>query len=537
MAGSSAKQALLLCGTAAVSSVASGSASAPQRQVMLAERASLSTTVTRQTCDVPVSIARRPQHLQQIVNQLRGGSQDEVTDDSYTPRNETSVKNKPKKKKTRSKKAEPSTTPDNQSTSASSQSPGEPTLKATETKKPSTLPSAVLEILKQDDYYEILGLHRASKDTITERAITKAYRRRCVLTHPDKTNGDRRAFDKVAEAYNVLSDPQKRAVYDRYGKAGLEQGAAAAGGGGFASADEFFQSFFGGTGPSFFGAPPPQQRARRNRTIRYQMEVSLEDLYKGMTQSIQIGAGGGSPLKKTVSVDIPRGAQDGQAIRLSGEIDFETTEAPGDLIFQLKQRPHLVFTRKGHDLAVIINISLQEAVCGVKRSISHVSGERLVIGSARKNGGSGDPVLIQTGDVHVLKGKGMPKDKLGASFGDLYVQYQVDLPSMKHDLTEEERVELKRLLCKLEGIRVDDGKAFDESKIQYFQPAKASDFGYASGSPPPLTPDEEDFHHDDGASGNPFSPRSFFYSSSNGREFPFGFPFEREGDDVQCRQM
>lgn len=529
MAGSAAtKQALLLWGATATTATETASvAGIPLPVVYNSAR----------VCEAPTKCIKTSSALSGL-EQLRGGSLDDANNKSDK---KATSKQSPKRKKSRSKKSSNKAANADESASASETASTEsPSSKTSNAKSTSPLPTIIQEILQKEDYYEILGLHRDQKASITERAIQKAYRRRCVVTHPDKTNGDRRAFDKVAEAYHVLSDADKRAVYDRYGKAGLEHGAAGAGRGSFASsADELFQSFFGGHGggggPSFFGAPMPPQRPRRNRTVRYQLEVSLEDLYKGVGQSIQIGEGGGSPLRKTVTVDIPRGAVNGQSICLSGEIDFDTTEAPGDLIFLLKQRQHPLFTRKGHDLAVIMTISLQEAVCGVKRTIQHLNGEQLVIGSARNHHKADDPVRIQTGDVHVLKGKGMPKNKLGTSFGDLYVQYQVELPDMKHDLTEKERTELTRLLDKLEGKR--PSRRVDESKLQYCEPSKASDFGHASGSPPPLSQDDEHLDQDE-AGGNPFARRSFFYSSSNGREYPFGFPFENESSqDAQCRQM
>jgi DnaJ-class molecular chaperone len=532
MAGSTTKQALLLWGAATTGSIVSAASN---------NMGPLSA----------VSVSHVPRETQLSSSSLgalsfRGGSLEDAinTSDNKTKlKKESKSEQKNKKKKNRSRKTDKdqdqqssSSDADPDAASSSSSHPGkaEPSIKpnSSSNKKPPPPSAIVQEILKQDDFYEILGLNRELKTSITERAIQKAYRRRTLLTHPDKTNGDRRAFDKVAEAYQVLSDSKQRAVYDKFGKAGLEHGSnVGMGGSAFASADDFFQSFFGNTGASsFFGAPQPQQRAQRNRTVRYQLEVSLEDLYRGVSQSIQINAGGNSPLRKTVSVDIPKGAQEGHSIRLSGEVDFDTTQAPGDLLFWLKQRPHPIFTRKYHDLAVTMSISLQEAVCGVKRGIPHLSGELLVIGSARNT--QGEPVVIQNGDVHVLKGKGMPKDKLGTSFGDLYVQYEVGLPNAKLLLTNEERAELSRLLNKLEG-KGGDPAPVDEDKVQYSQPAKASDFGRASGIPPPVSHDDDTLHHDDDISGSPFSRRGFFASASS----PFGFPFEQDGDNVQCQQM
>lgn len=445
-------------------------------------------------------------------------------------------------------------------------------------------PPVVEEILQEEEYYKILGLTQQQARNHPS-AIKKAYRKRCVQTHPDKTGGDRRAFDKVAEAYEVLSDDSKRQIYDRFGKRGLQQQDGAAGGhhfSGFAHAEDLFRSFFGHRGANS-NNNPFYQAFRRNRTVRYQLEVTLEDLYQGMKRTVLVAPPDGSHAttttttsNKRVQVDIPRGALHGQSIVLPGEMDFDESDTPGDLIFLLKQRPHTVFTRKGHDLAMTVRISLQEAICGVTRTIQHLNGRPIVIGSARqrqrqhynKNNGTDndddddvdDPVLIQTGDVHVLKGQGMPKDAQGMSYGDLYVQYQVEMPktvkSSSHCLTSEERQELGRLLDKLEGKRKTTSMTTpatkDDSKIQYLQKASLSDFGRASGKPhyfsraaqdtDPTTMEDND--DDDLASG--FSPfggggrRGFFYSSSGTAPF-FGMgpddAFDEDDGNVQCRQM
>lgn len=425
-------------------------------------------------------------------------------------------------------------------------------------------------ILKSEDYYDILGLPRGEEN---ENRIKKNYRRRAVRVHPDKTGGDRRAFDKLAEAYDVLLDGEKRSVYNRFGKAGLDP--TKGGAGMTASAEDLFRSFFGG-GP--FGQTRQQQQPRANRTLRYQLEVTLEDLYRGFTRRVTVKAptmmGGWhyNPYEedksKEVEVSIPRGSHAGQSIVLSGEMDFDSKDSPpGDLVFQIHQRPHKTFTRKGHDLAIELKISFQEAVCGCTRTIRHLDGRELILESAKhkihssvdKDGDeeSTPSFYIQTGDVHVLKGQGMPKDAQGNEFGDLYVQYQVELPksgSTEH-LTTSERIELARLLEKLEkgpshhhlhaphfGHKKKSPKAGGANHYT-LERASVRDFGRASGPVPTF----EDDHHDDSHNRHhhqfPFGAgthRQFFWSSSGSGRSPFFGQennFDTDDENVQCRQM
>ena len=425
----------------------------------------------------------------------------------------------------------------------------------------------VQEILRQDDYYQILGLSKSS--SLDSTAIQKAYRRRCVVTHPDKMDGDRRAFDKVSEAYNVLIDEDKRQIYDRFGKEGVKN-QEQYGSAGMSSAEDMFRSFFGGSGRSPFSQG--RQAPRRNRTVRYQLEVTLEDLYQGRVKSVLVAPPEPqnpffpsrqreSSRSKRVEVHIPRGGQDGQAIVMSGEMDWDTDSAPGDLVFGLHTRPHKQFVRKGYDLAMTIELRCAEAVSGqFTRTITHLDGRELYIGMKHSQDiedwdegltKKSSVTSIQPGQVQVIKGQGMPKDELGTSFGDLYVIYKVKLPEPRGSLTDDERAELKRLLDKLEGIdSAGETGLAPRHPVVDMEPAALSDFGVASGTPPPVT--ENDF--EDGASDG-FSPfghagrsSSFYFSSSGSNAGPFfgmrqGFGFDDgphgEGSDenVQCRQM
>lgn len=296
---------------------------------------------------------------------------------------------------------------------------------------------------------------------------------------------------------------------------------------------------------SFFGPGGSQQQPFRsqNHTVRYQLEVTLEDLYNGLTKSILVEQPANGK-RKSVQVHIPRGMASGESVILSGEMDHVEDATPGDLVFLLSQRQHPVFTRKGHDLAIEMEITLSEAICGVQgRTIRHLDGRVLTVSSARHNLKDGPPVLIQTGDVHVLKGEGMPKrGEQEGEFGDLYVQYKVEMPSSQavSRLSPEERDQLGDLLERLEGKHAPKrDKKGESAEPCLLQKASVSDFGRASG---PFRTEKPEHTSD-----RPFAgARSFYWSSSTGGN-PFGGGFfggnphgsdDSEGaDNVQCQQM
>ena len=395
----------------------------------------------------------------------------------------------------------------------------------TESEKQPTTDPFLESLVVEQDYYAILGVSK----TATDSQIKKAYRKRAVRTHPDKTNGDRRAFDKVSEAYTILSDETKRPLYDRFGKKGLEQQQQSGGFPAGRGADEFFRHFFG-----------QQHHVPRNRTVRYQLEVSLEDLYKGMTQSILIEQPNG---RKKVQVHIPKGTASGESIVLSGEMDEHADATPGDLVFILQQQPHAEFTRKGHDLAMELSITLNEAVGGVDREITHLDGRKLVLRSARS---IHDTALwIQTGDVHVLKGEGMPKRNSAScdDFGDLYVQFRVEMPKATSvdRLSVDERAQLQTLLQKLEGTK--PTPLHDDIPVRTMKKARLSEFGSASG--PFRVHQDDHVHHGDDDHGTS-SRNAFYWSSGGGGGFGNAHPFfggsrsgdgKDDGSNVQCQQM
>jgi DnaJ-class molecular chaperone len=452
----------------------------------------------------------------------------------------------------------------------------------------------VQEILQaKDDYYAVLGLEKnnARPGFPTETDITKAYRKRALQTHPDKTGGDRSAFDLVAKAYEVLGDTDKRALYDRYGVEGLEAGHR----GGMSGQPTSFHDFFTAM---FQQQQQGHESTSKNRTRRYQLQVSLEDLYRGVTQEVFVTAPGSKYARngKTIPVTVPRGTVNGQPIRLDGAMDFDTTDQPGDLIFIVTQVPHPIFTRKNHDLAMELTISLEEALCGFERSIPYLAegdSNTILVASALSKGDNDNssPVAIASGDAHVLRGKGFPKSPQADpedpdSYGDLYIQFRVEGIRQKQPLTMEERQELRYLLEKLQGKRtkkprhrkfkknrqsLDDKEASgssstdqDESaknkmknkndaSIHRLIPGKISDFGRATGTAR-IQRDEHESEDEyfESRAGHPFGTgASTFFQSNSGdgrtRGFYFGNtsanPFFGGGgpDDndaqSQCQQM
>ena len=384
-----------------------------------------------------------------------------------------------------------------------------------------TVSAAAVAAANTTCFYKVLGIERSA----TQQQITKAYRRKSLQTHPDKNNGDRTEYDAIREAYDCLGDEDKRRIYDRYGKDGVNHSSFAAG----TSASDVFRSFFHGSGRGSSHGP-------RQRSMKYQLEVTLEDLYVGLDRNIAI-AQPGAP-NKTVHVHVDRGSHDGQRIVLPGEIDFLPNVVPGDVIFILSQRPHKTFTRKGDDLAIRIDVTLDEALSGFRRTIQHLDGRDVTLVLDPKSANSRP---IQKGSIRVVSECGMPLRGRPGRFGDLYIEFDVKIPSNFSRLTEAEQTQLATLLRKAvgnedESIKKKRSGEKDSNDIRYLQTGSASNFGKNS---------ESSFHYDDHSyvdddfedEFNPFSNvfgggngyRSFSYTNFGGTS--------GDGSNVQCQQM
>jgi len=325
--------------------------------------------------------------------------------------------------------------------------------------------------VKFQDYYEVLGVER---DATPER-IKKAYRKLALKWHPDKHQGDEREeaearFKQASEAYEVLSDPEKRARYDRFGEdwehgqefdPGPERRTMSreefertfGGAGGFS---DFFQEVFGDQFRGDFGGRPGRHGRYRFRgaDVRAELSLPVSEALRGGKRSFQIAAQatcptcGGTghvqrhvcptcaglgqvPHAKTVELTIPREARDGLTLRLEGlgEAGHDGGEA-GDLFLTLRLEDDARLRVQGDDLESDVTVTPWQAELGGQVDV------RTAVGVATVK----VPAGSRSGRRLRLGGQGLPKK--GGGRGDLYVRLLLDLP---RELTEEQRELLRSL--------------------------------------------------------------------------------------------
>jgi DnaJ-class molecular chaperone len=297
------------------------------------------------------------------------------------------------------------------------------------------------------DYYSILGVPR----TASEKEIKRAFRRLARQHHPDVNPGNEEAarrFKEINEAHEVLSDPDKRRKYDKYGDQWMHadrieemqrQGFGVGGNGGvrFETAD------FGGMGgmgdilQDLFGGGMGGARRRGGRTggfgtmaadVEAAVEITLEEAYNGARRTIAVPGAG---QQRRIEVDIPRGVDTGSRVRMAGAVS-QSKGAGGDLYLNVTVRPHPVFKREGDDLRTEVAVPLYDALLGGEAQVPTLKGTRLALRI---------PPETQNGKTFRLSGQGMPR--MGASgYGDLYAQVKVVLPA---NLSEQERQALEQL--------------------------------------------------------------------------------------------
>ena len=345
------------------------------------------------------------------------------------------------------------------------------------------------------DYYEVLGVDRGA----SEADIKKAYRRVAMKYHPDRNPDDPDAEDKfkeASEAYEVLSDKQKRGAYDQFGHDAVN-GGGGAGGAGFGNFSDIFGDVFGDI---FGGGRGGRSGPRRGSDLQYNMDMSLEDAVTGVTREIRIptlvncdtcdGSGtkkGSSPVNcstcggsgqvrmtqgffqvqqtcpqcrgqgkiitdpcddchgagrveetKTLSVKIPAGVDTGDRIRLSGEGEAGPDGGPpGDLYVQVVVREHDIFKRDGRNLYCEVPISFVDAALGGELEVPTLSGRvKLKV-----------PAETQTGKLFRLRGKGVASVR-GGGPGDLLCRAVVETPV---NLNARQKELLRELQEDLEG--------------------------------------------------------------------------------------
>lgn len=338
----------------------------------------------------------------------------------------------------------------------------------------------------KQDFYEILGVDKNA----TAAEIKKAYRKKAIEHHPDKNPGDAKAeelFKKAAEAYEVLSDPDKRARFDQFGHAAFEGGGF--GGGGmnmediFSQFGDIFGSAFGGGFSGFGGFSGGGQRRVKGSNLRIRVQLSLEEVANGVEKKVKVkrklqaagvtyktcstcngqgqvtkitntilgrmqtaatcsscGGSGqiidkrppdadGQGLKiseETVVIKIPAGVEEGMQLKVSGK----GNEAPGngiagDLLVAIETKEHPSLKREGDNLHYDLYISISEAVLGTSKEIDAVTGKvRIKLETG-----------IQSGKILRLRGKGISSLN-GYGSGDLLVHVNVWTPK---ELNKEQR--------------------------------------------------------------------------------------------------
>ncbi len=340
---------------------------------------------------------------------------------------------------------------------------------------------------QQRDYYEILGISRGADDA----EIKKAYRKMALKYHPDKNPGDAKAedqFKEAAEAYEVLSDANKRSRYDQYGHAGMN------GGGGFGGGmnmDDIFSQFgdvFGGGG-SFGGSRGGGSRNVKGSNLRVKIKLTLEEIAEGVKKKIKVtklvnaegvtfktcstcnGAGRVTRMAQTflgnmqtqvtcpscqgagktidhrpigsdqnglnrkeevIEIDIPAGVEEGMQLSVTGKGNAGPFNGiPGDLIVVIEEIQHDTLRREGENLHYEAFISFSDAVLGESIEIPTVNGKAKI----RVEPGT------QSGKMLRLKGKGLPQLQ-GYSSGDLFVHINIWTPTK---ISNEEKEILEKL--------------------------------------------------------------------------------------------
>ncbi len=355
---------------------------------------------------------------------------------------------------------------------------------------------AVIYVMAKEDYYKLLGVERNASDS----EIKKSYRSMAMKYHPDRNKDNPETaevkFKQIKEAYEVLSDPQKRSAYDQFGHAGVD--GSMGGRGGFTA--ESFSDVFGDVFGDIFGGGRQRSGPQRGSDIRYNLELTLEEAVAGTEAKLRVpvlvackecdstGAkkgsspiicstchghgqvrmqqgffsvqqtcptcrGSGKQIKdpcgvcrgegrvqetKTLSAKIPAGVDTGDRIRLAGEGEAGERGAPaGDLYVQVHVKDHSIFTRDGANLYCEVPISFPTACLGGELNVPTLDGKVVLK----------IPPETQTGKLFRLRGKGV-KPVRGGAVGDLICKVNIETPV---HLTKEQKALIEELNASLSG--------------------------------------------------------------------------------------
>lgn len=354
--------------------------------------------------------------------------------------------------------------------------------------------SLAVTCLAGRDFYKILGV---AKDA-TEYEIKRSFRKLAIKMHPDKNLNDDDAtkkFQDLREAFEVLSDPKKRKLYDEGGEERLKKsgGHGGGGGGGMDPFESFFGDFFG------FGSSNNNQdkETPKGADVLVDLWVSYEELYKGQFVELQrikpvykpakgtrkcncrqemitrqLGPGRFQMMQQTVcdecpnmelttqekllEVEVEPGMKDGAQQKFHGEGEPHIDGDPGDLIVKIRTQPHPVFERRGDDLYTNATISLADALTGFSISLKHLDGHVVKVNREK---------VTWPGAKVRKSGEGMPNYENNNQKGSLYITFDVEFP--RSELSAEDKETIRAILLRYRTsdneIQNDDTKETDKS--------------------------------------------------------------------------
>ncbi len=302
--------------------------------------------------------------------------------------------------------------------------------------------------MTKKDFYQLLGVSR----TATPEEIKKSYRKLAMQYHPDKNPNNKKAeekFKEITEAYETISDEQKRHAYDQYGHAGVANGGNPFAGGGFGGAGprprgagpDPFQDIFGDVFGDIFNQS--QQRNRpgagarapsRGSDLKYTLGISFEEAAVGCEKVVNFTrqAGAKEEIAK-LSVTVPAGVKDGQRLKLSSEGDKPSAGAAGDLYVVIDLQDHPLFRRDDADVILDLPVVYTDAILGKTVEIPTLFGKAEIK----------IPPGTHSGQNFRLKSKGFPRLG-GTGSGDMLVRVVVDAPEKTNARQKELLEELSR---------------------------------------------------------------------------------------------
>eukprot|EP00921_Rhytidocystis_pertsovi_P013347 GHVQ01021576.1.p1 GENE.GHVQ01021576.1~~GHVQ01021576.1.p1 ORF type:complete len:437 (+),score=83.49 GHVQ01021576.1:34-1344(+) len=392
-------------------------------------------------------------------------------------------------------------------------------------------------------YYELLEI---PKDSATAD-IKKAYRKLAIKHHPDK-GGDEALFKEISRAYEVLSDPEKRELYDKYGEEGLD-------GSSQSDPTDIFDLFFGGGGPR-----RSKSGKKKGEDVVSHLKVQLDQIYNGATRKLAInkdvlcpecrGVGGpqdamqscdacngqgvrvqirqmgpmiqqtqsvcpscrgqgkmmpaskkckkctgGGTVKerKLLEVFIDKGVPPNHKVVFSGEADEKPGETPGDVVFVIQQQDHPMYKRRGDDLFMKKTLSLYEALTGFKFTLKHLDSRELLIQNTPGQ-------ITKPGDVLAVKDEGMPRHKNPFIKGHLFIAFDIKFPA---DQTFDAKAikHLSAVLPVPEQLNINENDPHLEHHFTQFIDPNASSQHGAGGSNREAYHDDEEGDGEGGAGG------------------------------------